>query len=1333
MKKRIIAILLAAMVFSTSAIVSFAENENAAAETAGNLPEDVTTGTQEKAQEKEVDVDADLEEELAKIVPQEMEEVKISNADEFLAMVEKCQTDTWSANKRVVLANDISLVGKSFTGIPSFGGIFDGQGHTISEVNIKSGLSYVGFFTHIQKDAIITNLNVTGSVMPTGNTTIVGGFCGENSGIINECKFKGVVTGKDYIGGIAGVNQLSGDIRYSSAEGFISGIHFVGGVVGKNEGNIANCKNEALVNTTNTDTEVTIDSMEKLNSVLNVLKNGIDKEDDEASADVTVTDIGGIAGVSIGIISRCINNGKIGYDHVGYNIGGIAGRQSGYLYNCTNNGLVQGRKDIGGIVGQAEPYITVDFATDIAYQLQEAVAQLHDTVAMTLNDTKNQSDVVTARLAIIQNYTGKAVEDTRYLANGTVEFANQASAATTEAISRVDYVLEESSKNGGPIDNATQAAGSGKSAASKMKDAAGDLNIENYLDGDELEQYNRARNGLLAAAEIYEKNYSNSYTVFYNSYVDAEKTDNSYKDDCADLAYYDKEGNEVTWNRDRTPTDAEVKAYIGEQDDGTYNKTGPATEGSWHHSTDYSSFPRTESDQESTLNNKAMEHAQKQANSYAQDRDIYYNPVTGSNDYKQDLTTQSQVLAAVYSNHAGEMTEATRKDTAEAMANLESAADSLETAGKQTKDILSNVSGRDDIVYPQFSDEYKAHTASLADNLAGMNDNFGLLNQEVNGMTGILCDDLSQVNDQFNNILNLYTDALDGVLEKDYTNIFSDDSLADAEKTTDATVDSCFNFGYVKGDIDISGIAGTMAIEYDYDKESDVTGLKDSGLNGSYLTKCVLRGNRNYGDVKSLKNYAGGVCGRQDMGTILNCGSYARVEAADGQYVGGIAGGSISYIVEGYSKGEIIGDSYVGGVAGDGKHIKDCLTIVSIDNKTDWSGAIAGHVAEGAEVRNNFFVSDDLAGIDRVSYTLKAEPVSYTDVVSNKVFALKEQKKTTEEAPAAEENPAEDALTGDGTKVVSLSTTDSDSSSKEILYKSLPGEFSNLTVNFVIEDDDLDGGREKVARINKKYGDTLTVDEYPAVDAKEGFYADWDIDGVEKLTSDITITAQYKRYKTTLAEESVSNDVHQSELLVDGMFKEDDKLVVEKTINVTDEEVSKHLDNYEVIKVSIPDDGQSTHQIRFKAINRFADLANVMGGVLGGTPVLYLGEGTDRVALVKTGTVGAYSTYEVEGNDLTLSVSLKGAKSAAWTIVIIAAVVLLIIIIILLIVMNNVRKNGGKLPKLINNILNKLTKRIESKEQIFYDDSQDESPKSGSKKSKSKDDFIDLDEDSEDN
>ena len=399
MRKKILASLMAITLFTTSGLISFAENEPEKDASQENV---ITTGTQERAAENEVDVDADIEDDIAAAVPVEIETIKISNVDEFLEFVDNCKLNTWSDNKEILLTSDISLVGKEFYGIPDFGGVFDGQGHTISEINISKGQSYVGLFIHVEKNAVIQNLNVSGSVIPAGSPVIIGGIAGENYGLIKDCSFKGVVKGNDYVGGIVGMNQLSGNVSFCTSEGFISGVHFTGGICGENMGNIANCRNEAMVNTTNTDTEITVDSMESLNKVLSLIKNGIDKEDDEASSDVTVSDTGGIVGLSIGIVSRCINNGEIGYEHVGYNVGGIAGRQSGYLYSCSNNGKIKGRKDVGGIVGQAEPYIQVDLASDIAYQLSEAIAQLHDTVSATLADTKNQSDVVSARLAIIQ-------------------------------------------------------------------------------------------------------------------------------------------------------------------------------------------------------------------------------------------------------------------------------------------------------------------------------------------------------------------------------------------------------------------------------------------------------------------------------------------------------------------------------------------------------------------------------------------------------------------------------------------------------------------------------------------------------------------------------------------------------------------------------------------------------------------------------------------------------------------------------------------------------------------------------------------------------------------
>ena len=191
-------------------------------------------------------------------------------------------------------------------------------------------MSYIGLFTDVQKTGVITNLNVKGNIIPAGEQITIGGIAATNSGYIHKCSFTGVVNGNDYVGGVVGVNQLTGIIDDCNCAGYVHGVHFTGGIVGSNMGYVTDCVNDSSVNTTNTDTQITIDSMSTLNKVISLVKNA-NSEEEDANADVTASDTGGVAGQSIGIIIGCINTGDIGYEHVGYNVGGIAGRQSGYL------------------------------------------------------------------------------------------------------------------------------------------------------------------------------------------------------------------------------------------------------------------------------------------------------------------------------------------------------------------------------------------------------------------------------------------------------------------------------------------------------------------------------------------------------------------------------------------------------------------------------------------------------------------------------------------------------------------------------------------------------------------------------------------------------------------------------------------------------------------------------------------------------------------------------------------------------------------------------------------------------------------------------------------
>mgnify|MGYP003304925264 CR=1 FL=1 len=275
----------------------------------------------------------------------------ITDKREFIEFAENCRLDKFSEDLIVSLEADIDLTGNQFDGIPIFCGMFEGNHHTISGLNIVEDGSAKGLFRYVTEEAVVQNLSVKGKVIPQGSRSYIGGLAGNNAGTILNCSFSGEVEGKDYVGGLTGVNEVSGTIENCNTEGKVQGTHFVGGIAGKNYGVIRDCSNLANVNT-----EVHKNNLEVSDITMETLTG--------SEASYTVTDVGGIAGNSSGVIKGCHNQGIIGYQHIGYNIGGIAGSQVGYIYDCENQGQVLGRKEVGGIAGQMEPVANLEFSAD---------------------------------------------------------------------------------------------------------------------------------------------------------------------------------------------------------------------------------------------------------------------------------------------------------------------------------------------------------------------------------------------------------------------------------------------------------------------------------------------------------------------------------------------------------------------------------------------------------------------------------------------------------------------------------------------------------------------------------------------------------------------------------------------------------------------------------------------------------------------------------------------------------------------------------------------------------------------------------------------------------
>jgi len=323
--------------------------------------------------------------------------LEISTLEEFLTFAENCRLDSYSRGLVVTLKRSIDLSSTDFSGIPTFSGLFLGKGFTISGINITADGSYQGLFRYLTSAATVSDLTVKGTVAPGGTAAAVGAIAGQNEGTIRRCSAEIQVSGNTKVGGIAGINGITGLIEDCSVKGQVDGTHFVGGVAGENKGVIRDCVNSALINTAAKQNTVELSDI--------TLETITDSE-----ASNSATDIGGIAGLSSGLIRKCENTGNVGYPHMGYNVGGIAGTQSGHIADCVNRGDVQGRKEVGGIVGQMEPISYVEFSVDTLQLLKEQLGVMSGLVDKASVNASGGAGAVSGQIGALKGQANTAWE-----------------------------------------------------------------------------------------------------------------------------------------------------------------------------------------------------------------------------------------------------------------------------------------------------------------------------------------------------------------------------------------------------------------------------------------------------------------------------------------------------------------------------------------------------------------------------------------------------------------------------------------------------------------------------------------------------------------------------------------------------------------------------------------------------------------------------------------------------------------------------------------------------------------------------------------------------------
>ncbi|MGM9947803.1 GLUG motif-containing protein, partial [Floccifex sp.] len=324
------------------------------------------------------------------------EKVYINNVSDFVEMSKQCTLDTYSKNKTFILTKDISLKNYENFSIPVFSGEFDGNGHTIRDFTIKKNQNPCGLFAIVQQTGIVKNVKVTASIEVSSENT--GAIAGENYGTIENCSVSGSICGKQNTGGIAGINTVSGIIKNCRMNGTVIGTKMTGGISGSSLGIIQSCQNQAYVNTTSNEFKINI---EDLDFSFNLSK--ISTFDTSSYYDT-----GGITGYLSGIVSNCTNTAPVGYLHIGYNVGGIAGRSCGFITDCTNTASISGRKDVGGICGQMEPYIAKSINKSTLGQLQDQLKELDSLLTQILNDTQNESSILISRCNQLADYMDQA-------------------------------------------------------------------------------------------------------------------------------------------------------------------------------------------------------------------------------------------------------------------------------------------------------------------------------------------------------------------------------------------------------------------------------------------------------------------------------------------------------------------------------------------------------------------------------------------------------------------------------------------------------------------------------------------------------------------------------------------------------------------------------------------------------------------------------------------------------------------------------------------------------------------------------------------------------------
>ncbi len=816
-------------------------------------------------------------------------EIHISTAEEFYAFAESCGLDDYSRGLRVYLNNDIELSGE-YEPAPLFFGSFDGQGHSIDLLSVTGKGSDMGLFRYICQGAVVENLTVSGVVKTSGSASGLGFIAGQNAGKIVNCKVSGIVQGKDDVGGVVGINTKEGSLINCKSSATVSGTHRSGGIAGSNSGLLEGCVNDGKINTT-------ISSTDERSLALDI--SGLTGEPAATVELADISDSGGVAGFNDGAIRYCTNTGLVGYKHLGYNTGGIAGRHSGIIKGCTNKGEILGRKDVGGIVGQMEPHITLKFDGSGAEDLRSQLSEL--------------------------------------------------SGALRLLSSQVNSVADETLMNAEDIN---KAVGSIEDALKEHKDGA-DGDIENTGDAvyKSLQTINAAGGRIL------------EYIQTYTREADFQ------------LAIINKEFKNIAVNL-QTISENATKAMdeINKQSDNisqSLSKIGEAM----------GNFEKLVGELSDIMNDPGMSEIEK--TEAAKEALKQYGDTIDLASVGTELKNISEAMKIINDN-IKIINDSIKTGTTEINGSLIKIADAQEALRIATRKFSDDMTADLQLINTEMDkleDVLYGYAGNASERLDKTFDILYKQLQTINTGMGKIVDAGIEGNKQITNTVNTviniferlgntFADTLSGPT---YTVEDISEKMVENEEASQISVSE--NQGAVTADINVGGVVGIMALEAGNDPEEDYALNESLWGSTTALFRAAVLNSANNGAVTAKNGCTGGVVGRCDIGAVYQSKNTGRVEALNGALCGGIVGQSTATVVNCDAYCRLFGTDEVGGIAGRGVDIKNCRALVKITGEGEKQGAIAGSAS--GEVSDNSFVFRGLYGVDGLSYSKAAQPLSY--------------------------------------------------------------------------------------------------------------------------------------------------------------------------------------------------------------------------------------------------------------------------------------------------------------------------------------------------------------------